>query len=116
MYGLGFLFAGSRPIYTAGVNAMDVNLATEQVSRDLNRRIDSLELACAGLWELIKVKNGFTDDEIVEAIRKVDLLDGKEDGRVLMAGEKCPNCGRTLLSHKSPKCSWCGADLHKAPI
>ncbi len=115
---LGFLFEPYRPTFYSGggASATDISIATERVSQDLNRRIESLELACAGLWELLKAKNGYTDEELVAVIREVDLRDGKEDGRVRPTDEKCPSCGRQLLSRKSPNCSWCGADLGRGPL
>ena len=61
---LGFLFEPYRPTFYSGggASATDISIATERVSQDLNRRIESLELACAGLWELLKAKNGYTGD------------------------------------------------------
>lgn len=115
---LGFLLQPTRPTFYSGggASATDVHIATETVSRELNRRIEGLELACAGLWELLKAKNGYTDEELVATIREVDLRDGKEDGRVRPTDAKCPSCGRHLLSRKSPNCSWCGADLDRGPL
>src|SRR5690349_213164 len=113
---LGFLFEPFRPTYSAGASAVDVSAKTEEVSQQANRRIESLELACAGLWELLKTKHGYTDAELVEAVREVDLMDGKLDGRVRMTDEVCPKCGHKLLSRRSPNCSWCGAELGRSPL
>ncbi len=115
---LGFLFQPYRTTFYSGggVTATDVSIASEKVSQELSRRIESLELACAGLWELLKAKHSYTDEELIAAVRGVDLKDGKQDGRVLVTDAKCPQCGRHLLSRKSPNCSWCGADLGRAPL
>lgn len=115
---LGFLFEPTRPAFYRGgsVSTTELHLATEQVSRQLNRRIESLELACAGLWELLKSKHGYSDEELVEAVRQIDLKDGVEDGRLRLTDEVCPSCGRKLLTRSSPKCSWCGAELDRGPL
>lgn len=112
---LGFLLEPTRPGFygAAGASSTDVSIATESVERLLTRRIESLELACAGLWELLKQKHGYTEAELIQSIREVDLRDGREDGRIRPTDSTCPKCGRHLLSRKSPNCSWCGAELPK---
>lgn len=82
----------------------------------LERRIESLELACAGLWTLLKEQHGYTDEELVEAVRQVDLRDGTEDGKISGSIEVCPQCNRKMLTRKSPNCSWCGAELARSPF
>jgi len=82
----------------------------------LEKRIEHLELACAGLWELLKFKLQCTDEELVNAIQHVDGLDGVVDGRAGSAGGMCPSCNRKLLTRSSSKCSWCGSDLKLDPF
>jgi hypothetical protein len=106
---LGFLFTPYRTV-------SNVSVAAEESAMQLNRRIESLELACAGLWELLKTKHGYSDDELVSAVRAVDMRDGVADHKLKVADEICPNCGRQLLSRQSPNCSWCGADLGRIPF
>jgi hypothetical protein len=114
---LGFMLSPTRPgYYSSTASRVDVSIAADTVERQLTRRIEGLELACAGLWELLKKHHGYTDTEIVAAIREVDLRDGVEDGRVRVSDAACPHCGRQLLSRKSPNCSWCGAELAKSPF
>ena len=80
----------------------------------IHSRLDALELACAGLWELVKDKAGYTDEEIAHYIRQVDMRDGKLDGR--MRAEICPGCGRRLLARGNRKCLWCGSELVDVPV
>ena len=82
----------------------------------LEKRIDSLELACAGLWQLLKTKHGYTDEELVRVISEVDARDGAVDGRMQNTGQLCPHCGRQMLTKARGKCLWCGAELAKAPF
>ena len=107
---LGFMF---RP---GGASVVDVSRAAEEVGMQTGRRIDSLELACAGLWELLKTKHGYTDEELVAAIHKIDMLDGKIDGHARDPEATCPHCGRKLLARRSPNCSWCGMEIERNPL
>lgn len=75
----------------------------------LEDRIDSLELALAGLWRLLKTKHGATDEELIAAITEADGEDGKVDGRIRNRATDCPSCGRPLLTRTRGVCSWCGA-------
>lgn len=106
---LGFMFK-------SGASSGDVHRAAEEVGMLTTRRIESLELACAGLWELLKTKHGYSDEELVAAIHKIDMLDGKIDGHARHPDETCPHCGRKLLSRSSPNCSWCGREIERNPI
>jgi hypothetical protein len=108
---LGYMFTPYRNnFYSVTPSASYVDMQTEELSQQFNRRIESLELACAGLWELLKSKHGYTDEELVAAVTKIDESDGTLDGRLRPTDETCPRCGQKLLSRKSPNCNWCGAD------
>ena len=96
---------------SAASNVTDARNAAEQVTRRLETRLDHLELACAGLWELLKSKHGYSDDDLISVIQMVDARDGSIDGKVARAAKTCPHCHRKLLTRDSPKCSWCGTDL-----
>lgn len=98
----------------AGIRSMAAQKSIE--FQFLERRIESLELACAGLWTLLKEQHGYTDEALVEAVREVDLRDGVEDGKISGSTEVCPECNRKMLTRKSPNCSWCGADLARSPL
>ena len=84
--------------------------------RSLEHRLDALELACAGMWLLLKNKYGATDDELVEAIHAVDARDGQIDGKSTPARAVCPRCGRPALTRQSDKCLWCGAHFRVIPL
>jgi hypothetical protein len=117
---LGWLLSGNTSyarIATPGATTADVRSAASSAVEPLERRIESLELACAGLWELLKFKMGCTDDELVAAVQAVDARDGSLDGRITQKGpEVCPKCGRTLLTKTGTRCSWCGEPLTRIPF
>ncbi len=53
----------------------------------------------------------YTDEDLKEIIREVDMKDGKLDGKV--AAETpgtCPNCGQTLQKNKNI-CIYCGTEI-----
>ena len=114
---LGFMLHSYRSTATrTGTSLGEVRSIAKESSRGVSRRIEALELACAGLWELLKTKNGYTDDDLATMIREVDLRDGKLDGKISKSTADCPSCGRQLLSRKSPNCLWCGAEISKGPF
>jgi len=77
----------------------------------LQHRVDSLELACAALWRLLKQANGSTDEQLKALIHEVDAADGTVDGRITPVAGNCPQCGHRILSRTAGKCLWCGAPL-----
>lgn len=105
------------PASSLGTTAREAQLAAESAVIELTSRVESLELACAGLWELLKTKHGYTNDELVAAVRAVDGRDGNIDGKVTPTSrEGCPHCGRLLLSRRSMKCNWCGGEIGRVPL
>lgn len=112
---LGFLLADSitRTATTPAPTGLNQNL-TE--INELKKRIDSLELACAGLWELLKFKTGATEDELAKAIEAVDARDGEVDGKIRRTVGNCPSCKRKLALRRAPNCAWCGAPVKLSPF
>lgn len=82
----------------------------------LEERIDRLELACAGLWDLLKTRHGYTDEDIVRHIHAVDLRDGKLDGKTSPREGLCPLCRRKLATRSRKRCIWCGGPLGPVPF
>lgn len=78
--------------------------------RLLEERVKSLEMACAGLWTLLKDKIGCTDDELLLAINHSQ---SQKSAMVEEHGEHthCPSCKRKLLARTAHKCNWCGVNL-----
>jgi hypothetical protein len=84
-------------------------------TRNVEARLDTLELACAAMWRLLK-EQGFSDEALIAAIEKVDEEDGMRDGRIGRASADCPRCGRRLLTRFGGACAWCGAAIPKKPF
>jgi hypothetical protein len=82
---------------------------TGQRMRELEQRFERLKLVTAALWQLLKANNGLTDEDLKRYIERVDLADGKLDGRMDRKGSAmdCPGCNRRVLRSASV-CPWCG--------
>lgn len=74
---------------------------------DLEDQIDRLLLINRAMWELVRDKNGFTEDELFSKVAEIDLRDGKMDGKLSKDRKKCSSCGRTL-NPKHTRCLYCG--------
>jgi hypothetical protein len=82
---------------------------TGQRARELEQRFERLKLVTAALWQLLKANNGLTDEDLKRYIEKVDLADGKLDGKMDRKGSAmdCPGCNRRIL-RSAIVCPWCG--------
>ncbi|WP_158678161.1 hypothetical protein [Pseudoalteromonas sp. T1lg23B] len=92
----------------------DGKISTNEVRlRELETRHEQLKLVTMAMWTLLKDHSGLTEGDLKRYIEKVDLMDGKADGRV-NTKEKCDctKCGRTILT-SSLACPYCGGDLHR---
>ena len=115
---LGFLFGRYANVYTPGPIApqpLSSPIGAGQFAA-LQQRVDTLELACAALWKLLKEHNGLTDEQLQAMIHEVDAADGTADGKVTVQGGVCPHCGQRVLSRTAGKCLWCGAPLTTGPF
>lgn len=79
-------------------------------------RLHSLELACAALWELLKQKNGYTDDELKSIIQGMGAQRPADPTLGDPNLTQCPKCHHKLLTHNHTKCLWCGADIAGSPL
>jgi hypothetical protein len=82
---------------------------TSQRVRELELRYERMKLVTAALWQLLKARNGLTDEDLKRYIEQVDLADGKLDGRMGRKGSAmdCSRCNRRILKSASV-CPWCG--------
>src|SRR5690349_14411839 len=90
---------------TPAPSKADVRGQVESAVTPIESRLDHLELACAGLWKLLKDKHGYSDEELVAAIQEVDGRDGQLDGKIAHVSQVCPHCQRKLLSRTPMVCS-----------
>lgn len=91
----------------ASANARATDAVTQV--RMLEDRVDRLTMICLAMWTLLKESGKFTDEELVNLVREVDLTDGKLDGKYRVETTLCPSCKRTMAA-KHRKCIYCGAE------
>lgn len=78
----------------------------------MEKRISRLSLLCQAMWEMLRERAEFTDDQFASKVLEVDLRDGRNDGRIATQIADCPSCGRKTNS-KRTTCVICGAELPK---
>jgi hypothetical protein len=89
----------------AGDRAGRVELRMVEIEARLNR----LALVTHSLWELLKDRHGYTEDELRDWVNLTDLKDGKLDGRVRPSAPppNCHKCGR-VVTRAFGRCMYCG--------
>lgn len=111
---LHYLLAGSAVPYIGNItrdSAEAGRRAAETATFPLEARMDQLELACAGMWELLRDKFQLTDAELLAKIEEIDLRDGTRDHKVKRASGECPTCKRRIATKSRIRCIYCGSDL-----
>ncbi|MGC9328899.1 MAG: hypothetical protein ACP5I1_14785 [Candidatus Hinthialibacter sp.] len=88
---------------TSAEKAMDAAAALQH----FQDRIDKLVLINMAIWSLIKEVSNFTEEDLLERIKEIDLSDGVMDGKVKQTAVKCPQCGR-VMSNRHRCCLYCG--------
>jgi hypothetical protein len=80
--------------------------------KELEMRYERMRLVTAALWQLLKAHTGLSDADLKEYIEKVDLSDGKLDGKISRRGSAmdCPSCSRRILK-SAVVCPWCSTRL-----
>lgn len=77
--------------------------------RELRRSVNKLMLITQAMWEIIAETSHFDNQLLVKKVNEIDLRDGRLDGKLKRAVQKCTSCGRTL--HKEhARCLYCGSD------
>jgi hypothetical protein len=81
---------------------------------DARRSLETLVLACSAMWELVRERDGLTDQMLLDRMREIDLRDGHADGKITSVPVTCPSCAR-LTGARSGRCTFCGATLPAPP-
>jgi hypothetical protein len=82
-------------------------------AQDLERRLDKLTLISMALWSMLSETTKFSEEDLMERVRQIDLMDGVEDGKLEHQKiVKCAQCGRTM-SARHQRCLYCGAEKAK---
>jgi ribosomal protein S27AE len=100
--------AANQAARDAASKARDAEYSTDLVER----RLDKLALINMALWSLMSEKLGLTEEDLMERVKKIDLMDGVEDGKLKRTVAQCPACNR-VMSPRHTKCIYCGAERLK---
>ena len=106
-----FNLVQAQQIHAAEVSAERANNKTAGVEAriaDLENRFNRLALVNEALWELLKDRHGYTEEELRDWATLTDLKDGKLDGRVRQttAPLNCVKCNR-VVSRAFARCMYC---------
>jgi len=103
----------TKPTMTQ-INALDAKNMARQAHTEvtyLNQKVERLMMITEALWTILKETTEYTDEDLVEIIREIDLKDGKLDGKVAQEPpELCPKCKRVLQKNKK-NCIYCGSEI-----
>ena len=78
--------------------------------------IEKLFMITEAMWNILKEKHGYDDEDLARMVQDIDLRDGQLDGKVAKQPKPpCSNCGRTLMG-KHPVCLYCGVVATRAPF
>ena len=105
--GLPFMF---QNIYPADDTARRQARDAQRDADDLCDRVDRLALMVMAMWSLTAEKLGISEEEFKARVEKIDLSDGKLDGKISPHIGECPNCKRQL-SKRNRNCIYCGYKL-----
>lgn len=92
--------AAPRPSIAPGI---------EQRIAELEMRFNRLALVTHSLWDLLKDRHGYTEEELRDWVTLTDLKDGQLDGRVRLTRppQNCLKCNR-VVSRAFSRCMYCG--------
>jgi len=91
------------------------NMEIKHEAKDLEQKINKLELICMALWSLLRECSDLTDEDLVQRVEKIDLADGTLDGKVSQSSVQCPECKR-IMSAKHKRCLYCGYESDEGPF
>jgi hypothetical protein len=92
----------------------DASQQMERV-RELEFSLQRMALVSQALWELLRSRLGLTEEELIAAIKEIDLRDGKLDGRMAAQRMNCPSCER-VVSSKHSRCIYCGTAVARPHV
>lgn len=99
----------------AAAEAQNRAATAQDLFLQMEKRMNRLTLHCQAMWELLRERAEFTDDQLAAKVLEVDLRDGRNDGRIATQIMDCPGCGRKTNSKRS-SCVICGAELPRAHV
>jgi hypothetical protein len=76
----------------------------------LEQQVERLTLAAMAMAEILRDRQGISEEEIEAKVREIDLRDGRLDGKLSPSVKRCGSCGR-VNGPRQVACIYCGTDL-----
>lgn len=83
---------------------------SQQEIGDLQRKADALTIACQALWEIVQLRLGVDQTELLKKMQEIDGRDGAVDGKIGHTLLACNKCKRKTSAKRS-QCLYCGTVL-----
>ncbi|MBT3199304.1 MAG: hypothetical protein HN350_05260 [Phycisphaerales bacterium] len=116
------IFGAAAAQYQANMAAQDAQTASRAAmeagrqSEALSLDVEKLFMITEALWNILKEKHGYTDDDLNVMVQDIDLRDGQLDGKVAKKpNPPCQKCGRVLMA-RHPVCIYCGTVSVRGPF
>ena len=93
---------------SAEKEAIKASRTVEGIATTHDEKVDRLALLCRAMWELIRERNGLSEEALIDKVKEVDLLDGSRDGKITIPPLKCSKCGR-IVSKRHRRYVYCGS-------
>ena len=74
----------------------------------LERKLDRVVLLNQAIWSLVKLQTNLTESDLMQEIKRLDMLDGQLDGKIAET-KKCSKCS-TILAASAVICYQCGTN------
>jgi len=82
--------------------------SVERAASETADRVETLVLLNMAMWSILEEKLGVTEAELAARVERIDLEDGRLDGRHSAPPARCAACGRTVAA-RHRHCIYCGA-------
>jgi hypothetical protein len=90
-------------------NAQELAITSSTAISHVQCQLDTLVLANQAMWEILSLKLGVTEADLVKRMNEIDLRDGKQDGKISKTQVvECKDCGHKIKKQRS-NCYWCGS-------
>lgn len=84
----------------------------KQDIKDLQLTSDRLLKITEVLWGILKEKHGYSDEELIRRVEKIDAVREVVGKRTAMEDPPiCRECNRSHIAINSPLCLYCGAPM-----
>jgi hypothetical protein len=97
----------------AGATARSASRDVAELQRSvqlLEEQVERLTLAAIALAEILRDRQGVSEEEMEAKLREIDLRDGQADGKLGPSTRKCEACGRPNGPRRR-NCLYCGGQL-----